>query len=220
MKNRIKWIWKGIFLVLLSTTIILIFSFRESILIRAGRFMAPQGDYIADVAILEGNDFIDRNLVMSGVNLLSSGKVKRLIVVLFRIAPSGRPFALNEDYPSLVKKEMKALGLKEKDFKIIVTHIHHPLTLVSAKGVMENISKENIKSAILLSPGFHTRRSYLVYQYVCNPYKIKIFPSACFNSYKLDHWWLREDGFRDFALESMKLVYYLAGGYIPLKLSY
>ena len=30
----------------------------------AGQFMAPQGDYIADVAILEGNDFIDRNLVM------------------------------------------------------------------------------------------------------------------------------------------------------------
>ena len=128
----------------------------------AGKFMAPQGDYIADVAILEGNDFIDRNLVISGKNLLSSGKVKRLIVVLFRIAPSHRPFALNEDYPTLVKQEMESLGLKEKDFKIIVTHIHNPLTLVSAKGVMENISKDNIKSAILLSSGFHTRRSYLV----------------------------------------------------------
>lgn len=214
-----KRVWKGIFLFFLLT-IILFFSFREPILMHAGRFMAPQGDYIADVAILEGNDFIDRNLVVSGVNLLSSGKVKRLVVVLFRIAPSHRPFALNEDYPGLVKKEIETLGLKEKDFKIIVTHIHSPLTLVSAKAVMENIAQDNIKSAILLSSGFHTRRSYLVYQHVGKPFHIKIYPSACFNSYKLDHWWLLEGGFRDFALEVMKLVYYLASGYIPFKLSY
>ncbi len=90
---------------------ILIFFYREPILRHAGRFMAPQGDYIADVAILEGNDFIDRNLVLTGKNLLLSGKVKRLVVVLFRIAPSHRPFALNEDYPTMVKKEMEALGL-------------------------------------------------------------------------------------------------------------
>ena len=59
--------------------------------------MAPEGNYIADVAILEGNEFIDRDIVMSGINLLSSGKVKRIIVVLYLIAPSHRPFALNED---------------------------------------------------------------------------------------------------------------------------
>ena len=218
MKNSIKWIWKGIFLFLLLT-LILIFSFREAILMHAGRFMAPQGDYIADVAILEGNSFIDRSLVMTGVNLLSSGKVKRLILVLHSIAPAGRPFAFDEDYPGIVRGKIKDIGLKESDFKIIVTHIHHPITLTEAKGVMGNISKENIKSAILLSEGFHTRRSYLVYQYVCNPSQIKISPSAFFNSYKLDHWWLQESGFRDFALELMKLVYYLAGGYIPLKLS-
>jgi len=219
MKNRPKWIWKGIFLFLLLT-IILIFFLRKPILRHAGKFMAPQGDYIADVAILEGNDFIDRNLVLAGKNLLASGKVKRLVVVLFRIAPSHRPFALNEDYPGLVKKEMEALGLKEKDFKIVVTHIHSPLTLVSAKGVMENISQDNIESAILLSSGFHTRRSYLVYQHVGNSYRIKIYPSACFNSYNLDNWWRQEGGFRDFVLEFMKLVFYLGGGYIPLKLSY
>ncbi|MEQ8152437.1 MAG: hypothetical protein ABRQ32_06000 [Smithellaceae bacterium] len=219
MKNRVKWIWKGILLFILLP-IILIFSFWEAILIHTGRFMAPHGDYIADVAILEGNSFIDRSLVSSGENLLSSGKVKRLIVVLHSIAPVGRPFAFDEDYPGIVKKKMKDIGLKERDFKIIVTHVHHPITLTEAKGVMEDISKENIKCAILLSEGFHTRRSYLVYQHVGNPHKIKIFPSACFTSYKLDHWWSQESGFRDFALELIKLVYYLVRGYIPFKLSY
>lgn len=220
MKNKIKRIWAGIFLFLLLV-IILFFSFRETILMQAGQFMAPEGNYVADIAILEGNDFIDRNIMMRGMQLLSSGKVKKLIVVLFRIAPAHRPFGINENYPDQVKKEMERLGLKERDFRIIVTHIHYPQTLTAARGVSEIISKEeNVKSAILLSPGFHTRRSYLVYQYVCTPYQIKIFPSACFNSYQLDHWWSQERGFRDFAQELLKLADYLAGGYIPLKLFY
>jgi hypothetical protein len=219
MKNKAKWIWGGICLSLLLM-IILVFSFRVTILMRAGRFMAPEGKYIADVAILEGAEFIDREIVTNGMNLLSSGNVKRLIVVLHRIAPSDRPFALNEDYPDLVKKEMEALGLKERDFKIIVTFIHHPVTLIEARGAVETISKEGVKSAILLSKGFHARRSYLVYQHVCSPFQIKIFPSACFNSYQLDHWWSQEGGLRDFVMELLKLTYYLAGRYIPFKLSY
>jgi uncharacterized SAM-binding protein YcdF (DUF218 family) len=220
MKNRkSKWILGGICIFLVTVTI-LAFIFRGTILSEAGNFMAPGGDYKADVAILEGNEFIHRGIVMSGMNLLSSGKVKRLIVVLYLIAPSHRPFALNEDYPSLVKKEMEALGLRERDFRIIVTHIHSPITLTAARGAVETISKEGIKSAILLSQGFHTRRSYLIYQHVCIPFQIKIFPSACFSSYQLDHWWSQENGLRDFAAEFLKLVYYLAGGYIPFKFSY
>jgi len=219
MKNKVKWIW-GVICLSLLLMIILVFWFRVTILMRAGLFMAPEGKYIADVAILEGNEFIDREILMKGMNLLSSGNVKKLIVVLHRIAPSHRPFGLNEDYPDLVRKEMEALGLKERDFKIIVTHIHHPITLTEAKGAVETISKEGIKSAILLSKGFHARRSYLVYQHVCSPFQIKIFPSACFNSYQLDHWWSQELGLRDFVMELLKLTYYLAGGYIPFKLSY
>ncbi|MGO8989164.1 MAG: hypothetical protein ACLQHW_09865 [bacterium] len=220
MKHKAKWIWGGICLSLFLV-MILIFSFRVAILMRAGRFMAPGGNDIADVAILEGSGFIDRGIVMNGMNLLSSGKVKRLIVVLHRIAPSHRPFALNEDYPGLVKKELKALGLRERDFKIIVANIRGLITLIEAREVAEILSKEeNVKSAVLLSPGFHTRRSYLIYRHVCGPFQIKIFPSACFNSYQLDHWWSQENGLRDFTAELVKLAYYLAGGYIPLKLSY
>lgn len=182
--------------------------------------MGPEGNYIADVAILEGTEFINRDMVKNGITLLSSGKVKKIIVVLHLIAPSHGPFGLNADYPDLVRKEMEALGLKERDFRIIVAHIHPPITLTAARGVVEIISKEDIKSAVLLSPGFHTRRSYLVYQHLCSPFQIKIFPSSCFNSYQLAHWWSQELGLRDFTIELLKLAYYLAGGYIPFKLSY
>ena len=216
MKKRAKWIWGGISFFLLLF-IILIYSFRVTILMHAGQFMAPTGNYPADVAILEGNDFIDRSVVACGVNLLKSGRVKRIVVVLHRIDPSHRPFVISGDYPNHVKKEIEAAGLKEINFRIIVTHIHHPVTLIEATGVLKDLAKENIKSAILVSSGFHTRRSFLIYQYLGIPFGIKIFPCACFNSYPLDHWWSQETGVRDFGAELLKLAYYLARGYIPLR---
>lgn len=182
--------------------------------------MAPAGDYKADVAILEGAEFIRTGVVTSGMDLLSSGKVKRIVIVLQNIAPAHRPYGINENYPDIVKQKLKNLGLKETEFKVIVVPIRHPVTLKEAEVALEALSKENIKSAILLSPGFHTRRSYLAYQYVGIPLQIKIFPSACFTEYQLNNWWVQEPGVRDFTTELFKLVYYLAGGYIPFKFYY
>jgi len=182
--------------------------------------MAPTGDYKADVAILEGAEFIRTGAITSGMDLLSSGKVKRIIVVLQNIAPAHKAFGINGNYPDIVKQKLKDLGLRETQFQIIVTSIRHPVTLKEAEVALEILSKENIRSAILLSPGFHTRRSFLAYQYVGIPLQIKIYPSACFTEYQLNNWWVEELGVRDFTSELLKLGYYLAGGYIPFKFSY
>lgn len=182
--------------------------------------MAPAGDYKADVAILEGTEFISTGAITSGMDLLSSGKVKRLVIVLQNIAPAHRPYGINENYPDIVKQKLKNLGLKETEFKVIIVPIRHPVTLKEAEVVLKTLSKENIKSAILLSPGFHTRRSYLAYQHIGIPLQIKIFPSACFTEYQLNNWWVQEPGVRDFIIELLKLGYYLAGGYMPFKFSY
>jgi hypothetical protein len=219
MTRNTRWIWGGI---LLSLWIIftIIFLFRESILLEAGKFMAPEGDYVADVAILEGAEFIHRDVVENGVNLLRLGKVNRIVIVLHNIAQSHRPFAFNENYNDLITQELEGLGLKEDEFKIIVTHIHHPVTLTEAQQALETLSQEGVKSAILLSQGFHTRRSFLSYQYLGSTLQIKIYPHACFDEYQLDKWWTQDRGVRDFTEESQKLVYYLIMGYIPFKFSY
>jgi hypothetical protein len=220
MKNRkSKWIWGGICLSVFIITIF-VFIFRETILLKAGSFMAPTGDYKAEVAILEGTEFISTGFITTGMELLSSGKVKCLVIVLQNIAPADRPYGINGNYPDIVKQKIKNFGLKETEFKVIVVPIRHPITLKEAEVVLKAFSKENIKSAILLSPGFHTRRSYLAYQHVGIPMQIKIFPSACFTNYQLNNWWVQEPGVRDFTVELLKLGYYLAGGYIPFKFSY
>jgi uncharacterized SAM-binding protein YcdF (DUF218 family) len=219
MKRKSKWIWSGIFLSIFLI-IIIAFFFHAAILFHAGKFMAPEGDYEADVAILDGSEYVSTGMVVQGLNLLSSGKVKRLVIVLHRIAWLHRPYGLNTDYANFVRKELQDHGLKETDFKIIETPIRNPVTLTAARVALDALSRENVKSAILLSSGFHTRRSFLAYQFAGIPHQIKIFPTACFTEYGLDQWWERYPGIRDFGSEALKLAYYLVGGYIPLKLSY
>ena len=113
--SKVKWILISICLLVLLTSII-VYIFRDAILFKAGCFMAPAGNYQADVAILEGTDFISTGMVMSGVNLILSGRVKRLVIVLQNIAPTDRPYGISGNYKDLVRQELEKIGLKEKIF--------------------------------------------------------------------------------------------------------
>ena len=222
MKRKTKWIW-GAICIFAIVAVIFVFSFHRAILVEVGRFMAPETNQIkevADVVIVEGTTYVSRGIVSKGVELLTSGKAKRMVVVLHRIAPHHRPFAFNEDYPSSVRRELQDLGLKDSQFTIIVTHIHEPITLVSAQGAMDILAKDGIKSALLVSPGFHMRRSFLVYQYLSNPFNIKIYPIACLEAYDQNNWWNQDNGPRDLLSELQKLLFYMVKGYIPLKFTY
>jgi hypothetical protein len=218
-KTKIKWILGGLCLSAVLA-IVLFYVWREPILTKAGEFMAPRGEYTADIAILGGTTFLDRTIADAGFELLKTGKVKRLVVVLHRIHPLHRPYGMNENYPEMVRKEILKRGISEKYFEIMVTHIHEPITLTEAQGALKLIAREKVKTAILLAPGFHTRRSYLVYQCVGNSYNLKIYPQACFNGYKPEKWWVQEGAVRDFSAEAVKLAYYVLWGHIPFRFGY
>lgn len=218
-----KWLCAGIgFSVII--VMILVFSFREKILIEAGNFMAPEDNSIdgtADVVILEGTETIGKGLVSKGLELLSSGKVKRMVIVLHKISSKYRPFAVYEDYPSSVRSELQKLGLKDSDFTVMLTPLRDPITLTTARFVVEKLARDGVKQAILISSSFHMRRSYLVYQHLAKPMNIKIYPIANFGKqYQRNDWWYEGHGTRDFVLQLQSLVFYMAMGYIPPRLSY
>lgn len=219
LKARKKWILGGL---CLSAVLIIAFLyiFRDQVLSRAGEFMAPRGEYKADIAIVAGASYLERYVAEAGFELLKTGKVKRLAIVLHNINPLGRPYGLNENYPEMVRKEILKRGLKESEFEVLVVRIDHPITLTEARNAIKALARENIKSAILLAPSFHTRRSYLAYQYAANPYQIVIYPQACFSRNGTVKWWTDDSSMRDFSAEAVKLAFYLAAGHIPFKFSY
>lgn len=185
--------------------------------------MAPESNQIegvADIVILEGTGTVGKGVVSKGVELLSSGKAKHMAIILHNIGKNHWPFAFHEDYPSSVRRELQKFGLKDSDFTIIVTPIRNPVTLTAAKGALKILAKNGVKKAILVSPGFHMRRSFLIYQHLSISLNIKIYPVASLDKYPLNNWWNHDNGPRDFLSELQKLVLYMAKGYIPLKLSY
>lgn len=194
----------------------------QPVLNGAGSFLAagekaPAG--AADVAVVEGEAWMEQAAVSRAADLLRSGKVRRMLVVLHQYPDGSRIFALPGDYPELVKRELARMPLPEGRFQVVSVPVRHPVTLTEAQSVMAMLSKSGVRSAVLLARGFHMRRSLLVYRHVAAPLKIKIIPLAYFTTYQPDRWWQRDDGVRDFFSEWLKLAYYQVRGYIPIKFS-
>jgi hypothetical protein len=185
----------------------------------AGRFLAPSGEGNAEIVVVEGSQVLRNRAVNMGFRFLSGEKAKRmLVVVLHEFSKEDRLFAIQGKYSEFLIDESEKMGMERGRFQVIMTPINgHPITLTEAQFVVAKLSRDGIKSAILLSEGFHTRRSFGVYNQEGARVGLRIIPFPYFNEYKDDDWWHHADGVHDFFQESVKLAYYLMRGYVSIK---
>ena len=201
--------------VLLAGFLLILIFLSRPILNRAGDFLAPLGKENAEVVILEGTATVKNGAVKEGVDLLKNSQDRRLVIVMHLHEKEGQLFAIQEEYPRLLGEKLKKLGLKEGQLEIILVPINdHPITLTEARLVMARLAKEGIRSAVLVSEGFHTRRSWAVYRQEGERFKLSVNPHPYFINYKKEKWWRQKEGVRDFVQESSKLIYYLVLGYV------
>ena len=192
--------------------------FHKPILGGAGKFLAPTSDEGAETVILEGTDIVKKGAPNAGLELLSDGKAKSLVVVLHHPSKDRQVFAIQENYPQLVLNELKHLGLEMEKVQVISVPIgSHPITLAEARFVVSRLSQQGIRSAILLSEGFHTRRSFWVYSQEGNRVGLHVVPFPYFIEYESNSWWHDAQGISDFVNENLKLAYYLLNGYVSIK---
>jgi uncharacterized SAM-binding protein YcdF (DUF218 family) len=216
MRERIRTKRRLFAFILLGAVFALTGLFYQPILIWMGGYLAPESPGKADVVILEGTELIRENAVEAGVKLLSSGEARRLVVV-YQHSNDERIFGRPLNYGLYLTKELGELGLGKDQIIILVVPKEHPITLTEAQIVLSNLSRKGIKSAILVSEGFHTRRSFWTYRQVGSGLGIDIFPHPYFMKNENKIWWQKMDGIRDFVEEGMKFFYYLIRGYIPIK---
>lgn len=193
--------------------IALIFGYQK-ILNGAAGYLAPSEEEQAEVVILEGTQVVLNGALTTGKALVSKGAAFRLVIVLHQTSKEEDFFALPADYPQLVKKELERSGLKRDQWQVLVTPVSHPFTQREAQFVLAELARSRVRRAILVSEGFHTRRSMGVYQKEGKKFGIKIIPHPYFISYQKRDWWLQEEGVRAFATEYLKLGYYLVRGYL------
>jgi hypothetical protein len=221
-KERRTYRFASYTLILLVVGSICLYFFHQPVLLEAGKFLAPdgmgkakEGSRVYDAAILESGEWVAEDPVRIGMKIISSGRANRLVVVYHtenkRIL--GRP----ANFDHFLIREMEGLGLRRDQIKVIAVPGDHPATLTEARIVLSDLSKDEIRSAILLVEGFHTRRSYWAYKKVGAPLGIEVISHPYFLTFREESWWQEANGVRDFVGEGVKLLYYIFRGYIPLK---
>jgi hypothetical protein len=183
--------------------------------------LAPSSIERAEVVILDGSQILKNGAINAGLRLLLNGKAKRLFVVIHQPPESLKVFVLEREYAQLLVNESDRIGLEKVRFQIVVVPSNgHPVTLNEARFVVTILSKDEIRSAILLSKGFHTRRNFGVYSQEGARVGLRIIPLPYFNKYKDDNWWQHAEGVHDLFEQYIKLFYYVIRGYISIRYLY
>lgn len=166
---------------------------------------------------MEGTQVVKKGALIEGMRLLRDWKAKDMVVVLHHPSEEKQGFALEHKYAQLILKELEDMGFKREKVQVISAPIDgHPITLAEARFVANKLSQRGIRKVILLSEGFHTRRSYAVYNQEGSRVGLHIVPYPYFIEYESNRWWRETEGVNDFVTESFKLAYYLINGYISI----
>lgn len=187
-----------------------------TILDAAGRFLAPRSEGKAEAVIIEGEELLQQGTVAEALRLMTDRRVERLILVTHRYSEARMGLGISRRYERLLDDELQRLGLRKGQYILVSVPVSHPITLTEARAVLAVVTRESIQSAILLSSGFHTRRSYLLYKDIGRTQGIQIIPWSSSVNYPLREWWRHEDAVSDFVAQLAKLGYYLFRGYIPI----
>jgi hypothetical protein len=92
--------------------------------------------------------------------------------------------------------------------EIIPIRISEPITLNTALQVQKRFTAHNILSVIIVTSGFRSRRTSIIWEEVMRKAGIKAFYCPVFGSRTPQNWHLTWHGRQQVLLEAMKLAYY------------
>lgn len=121
------------------------------------------------------------------------------------------PTSANEGEPnsvSLGTAELMARIAWIPKIEIIPIDADEPISLNAAKQIRDTLLKEKIKSVVVVSPGFRSRRSELVYNAVLVPAGIRVGCAPVHGLQKPENWTDTWHGIQGVVEQFAKLQYY------------
>jgi hypothetical protein len=104
--------------------------------------------------------------------------------------------------------EVMARVARIPEFEIIPVREIEPISLNTALQVRDYLQQEGIQSVIVVSPGFRSRRSFLVWTSVLEPAGIRVSLTPVFGTKTPENWRETWHGRQEVGLQFLKLVYY------------
>lgn len=122
---------------------------------------------------------------------------------------SGCPGTKNLSCALSMKDQAIMLGVPQESIILDVLQDHSSGTNIQARNIKKIMSKNNFKSAILVTSNFHTRRSKMLFKRAFNRSKIKLlvtYPEK--TNFNPAGWWKRKHDRRIVISELIKFVWY------------
>jgi hypothetical protein len=104
--------------------------------------------------------------------------------------------------------ELMARVARLQDPEILPIRIFEPVSLNAAYQIRDFLTKEHLRSVIVVTDGFRSQRSSLVYQAVLEPVGIKVGCVPVFGQHTTKNWAKTWHGIQDVIEQFLKLQYY------------
>jgi hypothetical protein len=203
-KESLTTTWKCRLLVILVLGILVASTRGFWISTIAGSLICTPDVQPSDVIVVENFD-PDYLVFESAATLQQAGLSARVLV----------PAAASRRNPSVVNvvdrgiAELMARVARVKDPEIIpVRHDAEPIGLNSTYDIRTFLTRERVRSVIVVSPAFRSRRSSLVYTEVLAPVGIEVHCLPVFGDHTPQNWTRTWHGLQDVALQFIKLQFY------------
>ncbi len=135
--------------------------------------------------------------------LVSSGRVQRVMAMVPTTADGDHPGRIAQGIVNLMAEVARIERLET-----IPVLEEEPISIHAAEQVKSHIEGDGVHSLILVTPGFRSRRSQLVYQKVFADSGVKIRCVPVFGLKTPESWRATWHGFEEVTLQWMKLWYY------------
>lgn len=156
----------------------------------------------SDILLIENFD-PDYLLFEKARQLLSEGWARRVMVPVEASPGGDRPNAVSKGF---VEVMAGIAGVPEPE--LIPVREAEPISLNVARQVRDKLADEGITSVIVISPGFRSKRSFLVWREVFRPAGIRVSVVPVFGSRTPENWRETWHGWQEVILQWVKLLYY------------
>ena len=156
----------------------------------------------SDALLLENFD-TDYLVFEHAAALKKAGIASRVFVPASEGTSSSIPSEIARQFVDVMARRA---GLQE--FEIIPFQEKEPISLNAAKQIRDVLTREHIKSVVVVAPGLRSRRSAMVYSAALTPSGIRVGCAPVLDGRPIETWATTWHGIQEAFLQFFKLQYY------------
>jgi hypothetical protein len=150
-------------------------------------------------------DLVEHNYLLfeRARQLQRNGLASRVLVPVLSAEADGSPNAV-----SLGFIEVMASISRLEDWHVLLAPMTEPISLNLALATRDRLKTDRVRSVLLVTEGFRSRRAFEIYGQVLEPEGIAVYCQPVFGSRKPDTWQASWHGIQEIGLQFTKLWFY------------